>query len=102
MGIAKKDGGMGFKDLHSFNKVLLAKQSWRLWKTLDSFLSKIMEGKYYPGGYLLKAPLSTRLSFAWRSIHGYKGWKMGKKSGFGKISGYQGHPHFWCNLHQFY
>ena len=69
MGRRKNDGGMGFKDFKSFNKALLAKQSWRLWQTLDSFLAKIMEGKYYSGGNILEAPLGARPSYAW-SIHG--------------------------------
>lgn len=50
IGVGKKFGGMGYRDFHNFNKALLAKQIWRLWQTPNSFLSKIMEGKYYPGG----------------------------------------------------
>jgi hypothetical protein len=70
MGRRKNDGGMGFRDFNSFNKALLAKQVWRLWQTPDSFLARIMKGKYYSGGNILDASLGAKPSYAWRSIHG--------------------------------
>jgi hypothetical protein len=48
MGFSKNNGGMGFRDFVCFNKALLAKQIWRLWKTPDSLLARIMKAKYYP------------------------------------------------------
>ena len=68
MGTRKKDSGMGFKDFRSFNIALLAKQIWRLWQKLDSFLAQILEGKYYSSSNILDARLGARPSFAWRSI----------------------------------
>jgi hypothetical protein len=65
IGTRKNVGGMGFKDFRNFNKALLAKQSWKLWQTPDSFLAKIMEGKYYLGSNILEALLSARPYFAW-------------------------------------
>ena len=40
MCISRRGGGMGFRDLHSFNLTMLAKQSWRLISTPDSFVHK--------------------------------------------------------------
>ena len=53
IGVPKADGGMGYRDFQSFNKALLAKQGWRLWQMPNSFLSKIMEAKYYLGAIFL-------------------------------------------------
>jgi hypothetical protein len=50
IGLSKANGGMRFRDLGIFNKALLAKQAWRLWHSPNSFLSKIIEAKYYPAG----------------------------------------------------
>jgi hypothetical protein len=45
---------MGFRDFHSFNKALLAKQCWRLWNQPDSLVSQIMKAKYYPDCNILE------------------------------------------------
>ena len=70
MGRRKDDGGLDFRDFQCFNKALLAKQSWRLCQTPDSFLAKIMEGKYYSGSNILEENLRARPFYAWRSIYG--------------------------------
>ncbi|XP_059442083.1 uncharacterized mitochondrial protein AtMg00310-like [Corylus avellana] len=69
MGMAKASGGMGFRNLNLFNRALLAKQSWRLWKEPESLVVKIMKAKYYPDGSILDAKVGAKPSFAWRSIH---------------------------------
>jgi ribonuclease HI len=69
MGRSKANGGMGFRDFTCFNKALLAKQVWRLWKTPDSLIARIVEAKYYPRGSVLEAQLGKYPSVAWRSIH---------------------------------
>ncbi|XP_059446647.1 uncharacterized protein LOC132178216 [Corylus avellana] len=68
MSLSKTQGGMGFRDIVTFNKALLAKQIWRLWKSPDSLIAKIMKAKYYLECSVLDAPCGKKLSFAWRSI----------------------------------
>jgi hypothetical protein len=68
MGLAKRNGGMGFRNLHGFNKALLAKQGWRLVKDPNSLVARIFKAKYYHGGSFLEAKTGSRPSFAWHSI----------------------------------
>jgi hypothetical protein len=66
--IPKKNGGMGFRDLESFNLALLAKQVWRLLLEPDSLCAKVLRARYFPDGNLLKAKLKSGSSFTWQSI----------------------------------
>jgi hypothetical protein len=70
MSWSKTQGGMGFRDFVCFNKALLAKQVWRLWKYPESLIAKIVKAKYYPECTVLEAPLGKKPSYAWRSIQG--------------------------------
>lgn len=63
----KSAGGMGFRDIRSFNLTLLAKQGWRLTKP-DSLLSQVYQACYFKPDILLNAPLGSRPSATWRSI----------------------------------
>jgi hypothetical protein len=68
MHIPKKEGGMGFRDLHTFNLAMLAKQSWRLLSSPDSLCARVLKEKYYPNVHLLKAGRKKGSSFTWQSI----------------------------------
>jgi hypothetical protein len=64
----KKEGGMGFRDFHSFNLAMLAKQVWRLIKDPGSLCARVLQAKYYPEGDILKAGPKAGSSFTWQSI----------------------------------
>ena len=68
MCLAKKDGGLGFRDLKSFNLALLAKQGWRLMQCQDSLLFKVYKAKYFQHTSFLEASILNHSSFALRSI----------------------------------
>jgi hypothetical protein len=72
---AKKDifrsklaGGLGFRDMHLFNKAMLAKQVWRLQTDPTSLLSQSFKAKYYPNSDILHAQHGRNPSYAWQSI----------------------------------
>jgi hypothetical protein len=70
LGVPKSKGGMGFRDFNCFNKALLAKQCWRLWRSPDSLVSQILKAKYYASNTILEAKIGTNPSYVWRSILG--------------------------------
>jgi hypothetical protein len=59
----KKEGGMGFRDLHSFNLAMLSKQVSRLIDEPDSLCAEILRAKYYPHDDVLKAGPKAGSSF---------------------------------------
>ena len=61
-------GGMGFRDFHSFNLAMLAKQVRRLLYDPDSLCERVLRAKYYPDGRLLQAQLKSGSSFTWQSV----------------------------------
>jgi hypothetical protein len=78
MCVPKNKGGMGFRDLHTFNLAMLAKQSWRLISSPDSLCARVLRAKYFPSGNLLKAGPKKGSSFTWQSIlEGLKTFKRG-------------------------
>jgi hypothetical protein len=68
MCVPKKQGGMGFRDIHCFNLAMLAKQVWRLIQQPDSLCAQVLRAKYYPSGNILKAGPKHGSSYTWQSI----------------------------------
>lgn len=66
--IPKKDGGMGFRDIHCYNLAMSAKQAWRLIEFPDSFCVTFLRAKYFPSGNLLNAPSPGRV-FSLALVH---------------------------------
>uniref|UniRef100_A0A8R7U3Z9 Reverse transcriptase domain-containing protein n=1 Tax=Triticum urartu TaxID=4572 RepID=A0A8R7U3Z9_TRIUA len=64
----KKDGGLGFRDLYSFNLAMLARQAWRMLQNPSSLCAQVMAAKYYPNQNLLQARPRDGISYSWRSI----------------------------------
>jgi hypothetical protein len=68
LGRAKEKGGMGYRDLESFNSALLPKQGWRLLKHPDSLVAQVFQQKYYPNDSFLSSNLGRNSSYVWRSV----------------------------------
>lgn len=64
----KKEGGMGFRDLVTFNKALLAKQIWRIILNPDSLVAKVLKARYFKHTDIMDATLGSNPSYIWRSI----------------------------------
>lgn len=65
----KSEGGIGFKDIEAFNLALFGKQLWRLLTKEDTLMAKVFKGRYFSKSDPLNAPLGSKPSFAWKSIH---------------------------------
>jgi hypothetical protein len=65
---SKKIGGLGYKDLHSFNIAMLAKQAWRLLTDPSSLCARVLKAKYFPESNVLQATPKAGMSYTWRSI----------------------------------
>ncbi|KAG7594343.1 Ribonuclease H-like superfamily [Arabidopsis thaliana x Arabidopsis arenosa] len=68
MSLPKKERGLGFKDLHNFNKALLAKQAWRIITNPSSLLARLYKGMYFPSTTYFQAKTGSQASYGWRSI----------------------------------
>ena len=65
---SKKEGGMGFRDIRSFNLAMLAKQRWRLLQDKNSLLYSCFKAKYFPQYEFLKVKGCQNSSYVWKSL----------------------------------
>ena len=68
LALPKKEGGLGFKDIESFNVAMLGKQAWKILQNPDSLLARLVKGRYFDSTNFLDAGLGQKPSFIWRSI----------------------------------
>lgn len=68
LGSAKNMVGFGFRDLHCFNRALIAKQGWRIIKDPGSLVACIYKEKYFPTSQFFDAKLGYCPSQIWRSL----------------------------------
>lgn len=59
---------MGLRDIHAFNLAMLAKQAWRLIKSLHSLFYKVYKAQYFPNFSFMEAELGSKPSYVWRSL----------------------------------
>jgi hypothetical protein len=55
LSLSKKVGGLGYKDLHSFNMAMLTKQGWRLLTDPTLLCARMLKAKYFPTTDVLHA-----------------------------------------------
>ena len=61
--VMKKEGGMGFRDLRTFNLAMLAKQGWRLLQEKESLFYKCFSARYFPRSHFFDAVESPNCSY---------------------------------------
>ena len=66
---AKREGGMGFRDLQAFNLAMLAKQGLRMLEEPSSLMARFYKAKYFSNCDVLGASIGSNPSYAWRSIN---------------------------------
>ncbi|XP_024041979.1 uncharacterized protein LOC112099106 [Citrus clementina] len=68
MSQAKSRGGLGFREMSSFNQALMAKQRWRLLQYPHLLVTKVLKARYFQKSDFLRAQAGSNPSYIWRSI----------------------------------
>ncbi|KAK2641181.1 hypothetical protein Ddye_022944 [Dipteronia dyeriana] len=84
---SKDLGGLGFRNLETFNKALLAKQGWRLILKPNSLVARVLKNRYYPASSFMNANKCSLGSMIWNNILWGRGilevdtrWRIGNGS----------------------
>lgn len=64
----KRKGGLGFKDITSFNDAMLAKIGWRLLQNPACLLARCLLGKYCHSDSFLGCKVAPSSSHGWRNV----------------------------------
>lgn len=82
--LPKFEGGLGFRDLETFNDALLAKIGWRITRNPTSLVAQVLLGKYCKHETFWDCLAPSNASHGWRSILAGReilkqgtGWEVG-------------------------
>ena len=65
-------GGMGFKDLTSFNVAMLGKHGWRFQTDSSSLVCRLFKARYFSNFDFIGSKIGHNPSYVWRSIFSAK------------------------------
>jgi len=68
LSLAKEEGGLGFREIATFNDALLSKIGWRLLKNPESLLAEVLLGKYCHSSSFMESAIPASASHGWRGI----------------------------------
>ncbi|XP_073309898.1 uncharacterized protein [Primulina huaijiensis] len=61
-------GGLGFRQLETFNQALLAEQIWRVISEPDSLVARVLKGRYFRHQDIMEAEMGSNPSSIWRAL----------------------------------
>jgi hypothetical protein len=61
-------GGMRFRDLHSFNLAMIAKQEWNIMTKPHILVGKLYKARYFSKSSFFDSQIGHNPSYAWRGI----------------------------------
>lgn len=64
----KGKGSLGFRDLRTFNMVLLGKQFWKILTNDSTLLHQVYKAKYFLNTSFMETKLGPNPSYTWRGI----------------------------------